>query len=234
VIHTQDETSLQRMLGVEAPEEVRAECELRTRMYHADGNSGPLGSVALIEMVRWMGLSPKNVERPVEKVDWRQYPQDGTVRVEARFFGAWMPGRFLGFVEAGTLAVRLEEDATVKECRPDMVRLADGISLSDGGRLMDERIPDGDEDEGPDARAQLLDEEPAVIDISEESEPEVEYEDEETPPPEMAEGPRVRVHLADGHLDGVLVDEDAEERIVHINGEEEPRIFNKAQVVARE
>jgi len=223
VIHTQDETSLRRMLGCEVPDEVRAECDLRTRMYHADGNSGPLGSVALIDMVRWMGLSPKNVERPVEQVDWRQYPQDGTVRVEARFFGQWMAGRFLGFVEAGTLAVRLEDDATVEECRPDMVRLADGISLSSGGSLVDEQAAPPEDEDGPDARLQLLEEEP-VVDISEESEPDVEYEEEAEPQPVASdqpaeEGARVRVYLAEGHLDGVLVDEDAEERIVLINGE---------------
>ncbi len=146
MIHRQDEFSIQRILGVsDLPTEVVSEYELRLSMYHRDGNSGPLGTIALIDMVRSLGLRPEKVVERIAPVDWRNYPVDGTVRVQARFFGAWMPGVYLGPVEAGTIAVRLDGEDFVKECRPDIVRL-----------LEDEQEV-APADELPDARARLLD-----------------------------------------------------------------------------
>lgn len=124
MIHRQDEESLRRMLGLtEIPSRVSGEYAIRLNMYHRDGNTGPLGTVGLIDMVRAMGFEPPaRLPPPDAKTDWRSLPQDGTVEVAARYFGEWQPGVFLGFVEAGTLAIRLDEDAFVRECRPDMVR----------------------------------------------------------------------------------------------------------------
>lgn len=122
-MHVQDEISLDRMLG-SIPDEVREECDLRTKMFHCDGNSGPLGSLGLIDMLRSMRLGPRKVEEKPEVTIWRNLPQDGSVRVEARYFGAWMPGVFRGFVEGGTLAVQLDEEPEMKECSPSIVRRA--------------------------------------------------------------------------------------------------------------
>lgn len=125
MIHHDNETSLLRILGVRAiPADVRDEVELRTRMYHSDGNSGPLPTIALIDAVRFCGKT-----RPVDsaekaKVQWRDMPQDGTTRVEAFVANNWLPGVFLGFVSAGTLMVRLDGIAFVQECQPGNVRLA--------------------------------------------------------------------------------------------------------------
>jgi hypothetical protein len=125
MIHPQDERSLQRMLGEsEIPTELVAEYELRLSLYHRDGNSGPLGTVGMIDLVRSLGLGRKPAVENAKVVSWRDYPNDGSVRVEARFFGEWMPGVYLGFVDSGTIAVRIDGDAFVKECRPDMVRIA--------------------------------------------------------------------------------------------------------------
>jgi hypothetical protein len=59
------------------------------------------------------------------------------VPVEAHFFGDWQPGVFVGFVEAGMLAVRLDGDPVVRECRPSIVRLANRT-------VVDDAIPDPD------------------------------------------------------------------------------------------
>jgi hypothetical protein len=126
MITPHDEQVLQRLLGCQViPADVLAEVELRTAMYHAE-KSGPLGPMALIDAIRFCGRAPATVKKEPKKVEWRRFPQDGSVKVEAMFFGAWKPGAFLGFVEAGTLAIRLEDDAVIRECRPDMVRLPEG------------------------------------------------------------------------------------------------------------
>jgi len=125
LIHPNDEPVLLAITGQSrVSEEIAAEYEIRIGMYHRAGGSGHLGVIGLIDLVRSVGITPiPIIERP-KKVDWRKYPQNGSTRVEARFFGTWQPGAFLGFVEAGTLAVRLDDDVVVKECRSDMVRLA--------------------------------------------------------------------------------------------------------------
>jgi hypothetical protein len=128
VIHAEDRDSLLRILGCnEVAPALEKEYELRLRMFHSDGNSGPLRTVALIDLVRSLGLAPPHAPKSEERIDWRQYPQDGSVRVEARFFGGWMPGAFIGFVHNGTLAIRIDDDPMIRECRPDMVRLATEI-----------------------------------------------------------------------------------------------------------
>lgn len=151
MIHPDDDAALQRMIGkTELPADVQEEYEIRATMFHRNGGTGPLRGLALVDLVRFLGYMPPRREKPSADVDWRKYPTDGSVQVEARFYGAWMPGRFLGFVEHGTLAVRLDEDSKVRECRKDMVRLV-GI---------EEKLrPDADDK--PDARADLLeDDEP--------------------------------------------------------------------------
>lgn len=126
MILIQDLESLQRITGLpEIPPKLEEEYELRLRLYHADGNSGPLGSIGLIDLVRFLGYGRTFAQERVEVIDWRQYPQDGSVRVEAKYFGGWMPGAFRGFVADGLLAIKLDDEQFVKECRRDMVRLAE-------------------------------------------------------------------------------------------------------------
>ena len=149
---------LQRLLGVATiPEPVLAEYAIRAGMFHRSGSSGPLGPLALIDLIRFCGIKPPDA-KPVEQViDWMTMPHDGSVRVESRFFGSWEPGVYMGYVENGTLAVRLDADPTIRECRRDMVRLSalpapkgDTVSLS------------GETQDKPDARAALLDSKPVI------------------------------------------------------------------------
>lgn len=145
MIHPVDQECLQRMLGGKGlPERFTKEYRLWQTMKHREGSPGPLGPMLLIPLCRKLGLGPVLEEEPEKPVDWRKCPQDGSVRVEAMFHGQWMPGVFLGFVQAGTLAVRLDHDPYVKECRPHMTRLARVIEAEepeDAGAV--------DEDDGP-------------------------------------------------------------------------------------
>ena len=53
--HPTDEQSLYRLLGVtDLPESVVDEYGLRLKMFHRDGASGPLGTLALIDMLRFL------------------------------------------------------------------------------------------------------------------------------------------------------------------------------------
>lgn len=124
-IPTQDYDTLQRLLkldGADVPPEVEEEYLTCLYMYHSDGNSGPLGTIAVIGILRRLGLGKRLQVRSDEEVDWRSFPQDGTFPVEALYNGTWMPGVFLGFIEGGTIAIRLDGDDTVRECRKHMLR----------------------------------------------------------------------------------------------------------------
>lgn len=124
-IAPQDEETIKRITGLsEIPDDIRKEYMMRASMYHGDGNTGPLRTAMLIDLVRFLGYSKPEIKPSVNKVDWRNYPQDGSVRVFARFFGNDMPGVFKGFVESGTLAILLDGDDYIRECRPDMVSIA--------------------------------------------------------------------------------------------------------------
>lgn len=125
MIHLQDRDSLARMLGNgDVPDSVELEYGIRQRMYHSEGGSGPLGAMALISMLRFLGLGPDSGKEVQEQVNWLDIPDNGTVRVEAEFYNEWAPGTYLGIIEHGTLAVRLDCDPLVRECRPDKVRLS--------------------------------------------------------------------------------------------------------------
>jgi len=126
-IHNIDFESFQRFLGCNGPEDVpekyAREYSLRLSMFHKDGNSGPLGSLGVIECLRYCGFTPEfAVEKPAE-IDWDTIKRGQ--RVEARFNGAWLAGEFLGFGQHRVLLVQLDEIEEVKECGRHMVRLSD-------------------------------------------------------------------------------------------------------------
>jgi hypothetical protein len=128
-----DEESLQRMLGVEPhsfPPAVIAEYELRLQMFHGDGHSGPIGTVAIIDMLRSMKLGPRPRNELPKETDWVRMPKDGSVTVEAYVKSAedgehkWVIGTYLGIVGVGTLAVRLDGASWVHEFTRKDVRIA--------------------------------------------------------------------------------------------------------------
>jgi hypothetical protein len=132
MFHPSDADSLSRMLGTtEHSASLEGEYLARLRLFHADGRSGPIGTTGLVDLIRCVGEFAPAAPVRVEQVDWRALPQDGTTRVVAKYFGQWLPGTFRGFVENGTLAILLDDDAMMKECRKDMVRLAGEVVTVD-------------------------------------------------------------------------------------------------------
>ena len=156
MIHTQDSQDLSRMLGIDESSfnrELVYEYEKRLRMYHACGHSGPIGTLALIDLVRSMGCVVANLSSKEEKAtDWWALPRDGSARIEARFVGAWLPGVFLGFVDAGTLMIRLDEETMVRECRPCHARfigITDIVSVDEDAPKIVPEVADYDFPEVP-------------------------------------------------------------------------------------
>ena len=122
MIHPDDEQALQRILRrTDVPAEIAAECQRWARAYHAAGHSGALGTLALVSLVRICGVELPEVQNKSEQTVWHNLPA-GT-RVEAHFFGVWQPGTFCGLAPDGALAIRVDGDALVRECRPHVVRL---------------------------------------------------------------------------------------------------------------
>lgn len=159
-LQPQDEDMLQRLIGADGiPENVLAEYAMRAGMFHRSGSSGPLGPLALIDLVRFCGVKPPDTKPVVKVVDWFSLPSDGSVRVACRFFGSWEPGSYVGYVANGTLAVRLDADPVIRECRGDMVRLSE-IPAPNG--IGDTVSPSTDAQDKPDARAALLDSRPVI------------------------------------------------------------------------
>ena len=120
-----------RMLGVpraQIPEYVLTEYEIRLGMYHRDGASGPIGSLALIDMLRSMGLGLRPPAKEQPGVDWARIPNDGSVRVLARINTSdgekQVSGVYKGRTRGGSLGILVDGDAYMHEVRPVNVRIA--------------------------------------------------------------------------------------------------------------
>jgi hypothetical protein len=127
VIIREDKDSLSRLLGLEPdriPATVIAEYELRLKMFHSDGHSGPLGTIGIIDMLRSMKLGPPRRKPDETLVDWSRMPRDGSVRLDCRSpSGEWLSGAYVGQVGLGKLAVRLDGKAWIDEFAMKDVRL---------------------------------------------------------------------------------------------------------------
>lgn len=124
MIHPQDEQSLQRLLGVETPpKSVLDEYRIRLALFHRDGHSGPLGTIALIDLVRSQGLKPPVIPKDKTVVDWRTVATDGSVYVDVPMFGDLKRGTYCGMGTHGVLHVKFPGDEMVYECCPPAVKL---------------------------------------------------------------------------------------------------------------
>lgn len=127
--HQDDERSLRNMLGLtgEFPTTLDAEYKIRKRMFCAAGGSGSIGPVALVDLVRSVGLEPPKQEEPT-RIDFTHLPRD-TTRIAYFRYGDWHPGVYLGKGDAGKVYVRLDGEEMVREVsnRPDILRLEDRV-----------------------------------------------------------------------------------------------------------
>lgn len=121
-IHLQDVEALSRIFGDTIPAHVANECETRARMYHRAGGCGPLGPLAIMEMLRYMGLDSGSQRDPVaHRVDWTTVPAN--TPIEALLNNEWQPALFMGGIGGGALAVRFGHSPMVQERRPFEMRL---------------------------------------------------------------------------------------------------------------
>lgn len=219
----EDEELLTTWLG-EVPDDVRQECDLWTRWYHSAGAGGALGPLSLITILRQLGYAPPKTAERATEVDWRQVPV--RTRVEAQFGGKWLPGEYLGFVESGTLAVRLDGDDFVHECRKTTVRLAtDTMSVTPKKAT---QLVDDEPDEPLDVEFSVVadtGEFPVVQGYPKNPTHETSaYTAPENPGGEVVAGDKVLVADGDDVLNGVCVSV-GDWVTVLIDGEEQPREF---------
>lgn len=156
LMHPRDEECLKNMLAVEAlPLILQEEVGLQTRMFHKSGASGPIGALGLIAIIRQFGMKPPRTKQQEGAVIWRNFKTDGSTKILAHYFGSWQPGVYVGLSGNGMLCVRMDENPhVVREARQGIVRLAEGQA-----ELTAANFPP--RDEGPDARATILDRKPA-------------------------------------------------------------------------
>lgn len=97
MIHRDDHESLRRLLNGDVPDYVLAECELRTHLYHKDGTQGRLGSLALVEMLRFLGLGemPAVVNEPLQTPDFYKMALDTTIWVKQES-GLYRKAKYVG------------------------------------------------------------------------------------------------------------------------------------------
>lgn len=177
-INPTDYESLRRIAGFEAiPKAVEKEYELRCRMFHRDGQSGPLGTAMLVDMLRALDyVAPKTATAEAGGIEWGSFPTDGSIRVQARYFGDWQPGVFVRMESEGMLGIRLDDDEMVRECRRDIVRLVtnqadptDEVNMnkqarseepSAGAKLIEEQAEQAERD------AKAIPDEPIIISVA--------------------------------------------------------------------
>lgn len=126
-IHPTDYQQINAMLGVQSPpKELEQEYFTRLRMLQLAGVDGPLGPVALVDLIRSLGFDP--AEEPLPCVPWERYPADGTIRVEARWRigneDKWLSGVFRGVVGQDLIAVQMESEPIARHFLSSEVRLA--------------------------------------------------------------------------------------------------------------
>jgi hypothetical protein len=111
----------------EIPAFVLDEYRVRIHLFHTNGGSGALGTLGLIDMLRFLKVGRRPPDEEKAPTDWSRIPRDGSVRVVAKVRGAngrrlEAPGVYVGETEGGVcLGVRLDGDAWVRSCpRPDV------------------------------------------------------------------------------------------------------------------
>lgn len=153
-----DELCIQRMLNItEIPDDIEREYMIRVRMYHKQGASGPIGAMALIDMLRFLGHScePGRIALPDDdKTNWRGV--DIMTPVHVRVDGVWTttPATFQGEIQAGLVAVdrfgKIDEfnSFDVRLPPPDLPDDVDAASFKGKASDLDDK---------PDARINLVD-----------------------------------------------------------------------------
>jgi hypothetical protein len=150
-VHPDDLENLQRLLGVtEPPPDIMAEYEMRILMSHSLGGYGPLGSLGLVDLLRYLGVKPRRIEAAQAGTNWEKIPLDTPV-LAGPYMGEMKLGKFKGGCYMGTLQVELIEDGSpvVREVRAGMVQLAPVDFVPEPEPVSDNVSPHEPEPKGP-------------------------------------------------------------------------------------
>jgi hypothetical protein len=175
-----DELCIQQMLGiVDIPEDIQREYLIRTRMLHRQLAGGPIGPIAIVDMLRFLdyALPPPQVMNEDGRADWRRV-EDGTpveIRVDGKWFGENIT--YAGEVGGGTLAVN--NNGRIDEFNAFDVRIPSAELPSD----VDAESFEGEADRPePDARINLIGSEDDAETVRSAPDGEIEpVEDEDAP-----------------------------------------------------
>jgi hypothetical protein len=118
MLHPDDRQTLIRMVGP-VPTELEQEALLRTQLYHRAGNTGPLGVVECVNIVRYLGLGVLEVvqNKPLETYDFRTIKVDTTLWVKGQE-GYYRKAKYVGDHPGGKVAVRYEGHKEAYGVRP--------------------------------------------------------------------------------------------------------------------
>lgn len=178
-IHPIDQRLITAMLGLsEVPKELEQEYSVRLRMWSLAGNVGPLGHVALIDLIRYLGFDPPEEPRP--DVPWERYPANETIRVAVRWTkeptSPWFHGLFCGIVQDGSVLVRMfsgqnSHESIVRTFHRNDVRLSANQSECDTLSPLHETHIDVEERERPPVAESALYDPDVMIGIPEGEQP---------------------------------------------------------------
>lgn len=122
-----DEQCIQQMLGIDIiPDDIETEYMIRARMLHRQLAGGPIGPVAIVDLLRSLGYGPPPppVVNAEGRIDWRRVERGTPVTI--RLQGKWqdqLPTTFQGEIGGGTLAI-MENDRYINEYNAYDVRLS--------------------------------------------------------------------------------------------------------------
>ena len=128
-----DELCIQTMLGIDAiPEDIEHEYMVRVRMLHRQLAGGPIGPVAIVDLLRFLDYGPPTVikDKDSKAIQWRSLELE--TQLDVFKGGKWrkdLHATFQGEVGGGTIAVKI--DGRIDEYNSCDLRLAENGLPSD-------------------------------------------------------------------------------------------------------
>lgn len=116
------ESIIKQLSSTEIPDKVLPEYMRRLTMYHRGGGSGPLGPLALVDMLRHLELGVEPAEKADEPVDWRTVEPGQRIIVDDGF-GVMSGATFRGVMGQGILEILIDGDAQIAEAPGRLVQI---------------------------------------------------------------------------------------------------------------
>lgn len=116
MLHEEDEALIGRMVGANAlTPSLLQEYTIRLTMFHRGGGQGPLGPIALVDLLRDMGMRPPQLESEKARVDPRSLERGAPVMVKDANTGEIHKATFESPIAGGNYGVKYEGSDYVYE-----------------------------------------------------------------------------------------------------------------------